>query len=90
MLSKFNLGPFAVVALGGFGLYSLTGDAVAQARDPLHPKDDHDTFELVAPTTSSSGTTLLYQNTVTGEVVEVPMMVEVTKFGMVPMDEPER
>jgi hypothetical protein len=40
------LGPLAVVTLGGFGLYTMTGDAVAQARDPLS-KDQHDTFQLV-------------------------------------------
>lgn len=45
MLPKRNLAPVAVVTLGGFGLYTLTGDAVAQARDPLTPKDDHDSAD---------------------------------------------
>jgi hypothetical protein len=44
MLPKHSLGPIAVVTLGGFGLYTLAGDAVAQARDPL--TDQHDTFQL--------------------------------------------
>ena len=72
MLPKRNLAPVAVVTLGGFGLYTLTGDAVAQARDPLTPKDDHDSFVLMA-TTTTSDTVMVIQNTVTGEPIEAPL-----------------
>ncbi len=72
MFPKRNLGPVAIVTLGGFGFYTLAGDAVAQARDPLNPKDEHDSFVLIAATTTSSGTVVMFQNTVTGDSIEAP------------------
>jgi hypothetical protein len=72
MFPKRNLGPVAAVTLGGFGLYTLAGDAVAQARDPLIPVGDHDSFVLIAATTTSSDTVVMFQNTVTGDSIEAP------------------
>lgn len=72
MFPKRNLGPVAVVTLSGFGLYALAGDAVAQARAPLTPLGDHDSFVLIAATTTSSDTVVMFQNTVTGDPIEAP------------------
>jgi hypothetical protein len=82
MLPKRNLGPVAVVTLGGFGLYTLAGDGVAQARDPLTPKDEHDTFVMIAATTTGSDTVVVFQNTVTGDLIKAPTP-ELPKLGMV-------
>jgi hypothetical protein len=45
---------------------------VAQARDPLTPVGDHDSFVLIAATTTSSDTVMIFQNTVTGDSIEAP------------------
>jgi hypothetical protein len=70
-----------VVTLGGFGLYTLAGDAVVQARDPLNPKDQHDTFQLVLASTTATDTVVVFQNTVTGDLIKAPTP-ELPKLGM--------
>ena len=70
MTKKWTKPVVAVAAIGLAGALTLSLDGVAQALDPLHPHEEHDTFQLVRVSTASD-TVIVRQDTITGDLVEI-------------------
>jgi hypothetical protein len=70
-MKKWTKPVVGVIGLAAAGAFTFSLDGVAQAVDPLHPKEEHDTFQLV--TTTTSGGLVMLQNTVTGDRIEAPL-----------------
>jgi hypothetical protein len=85
MTKKWTKPLAGATALGLAGAFTLSLDGVAQAVDPLHPKKDHDTFQLVVASTASD-TVVVMQNTLTGELIEAPWP-ELVKYKKAKMPE---
>jgi hypothetical protein len=71
-------------ALGVAGAFCLSLDGVAHAVDPLSPHEDHDTFQLVQASTTTSAVIITIQNTVTGDPIEVPGPTMISLMKMKP------
>jgi hypothetical protein len=71
MTKKWTKPIVSATALGLAGAFTLSLDGMAQALDPLHPHGEHDTFQLVVMSTAT-GSTVMLQNTITGEPIAFP------------------
>jgi hypothetical protein len=78
MLKTWTKPIIGVTALSVVGVFVLSLDGIAQAKAPLDPQEGHDTFQLVLASTANSDTGVLYvQNTITGDLIEGPLLVDV-------------
>ena len=71
MTKKWTKPVAGATALGLAGAFTLSLNGVAQVLDPLHPKKEHDTFQLAVLSTASDAVVVM-QNTITGELIEAP------------------
>jgi hypothetical protein len=71
MTKKWTKPIITVATLISAGAIPMLIDGIAQAAHPLDHQEGHDSFELVLVSTAT-GVTVMVQNTITGDVIELP------------------